>query len=278
MATINTKASQPAHGRPVHTGGASVIAGQHSRRAAGTVVRSISSASSSHYWRCRRFRCLPRQYSRSNLPFGRAIVGDAEAVVASYREVVHRQGIALIAEFGTAVARASDNAQTLQHHVGATHAALTVPDGSLGRCSPTRSGRKSGLVVRMRARSSVQAIHAAYCRLAEATSARQPWLMMKTSVLGRSAKALTMCRLIKPMQFGVTANAQLRNAPDRLAPVVARLPKETVVERAGKWNRRWMPGRHEPTLGWVGERLLEKVGEPEPHGGQLTTETMPLDR
>jgi hypothetical protein len=32
-----------------------------------------------------------------------------------------------------------------------------------------------------------------------------------------------------------------------------------------------------PHLGSVAERLLEKVGEPEPHGGQLTTETKPLD-
>jgi hypothetical protein len=95
----------------------------------------------------------------------------------------------------------------------------------------------------------------------------------KTSVTGSSPTALTTRWLIRPVQFRVKANAELRNAPDRLAPVVTRLPKGTGVERAGKRNRRWMPVRHGPTRGWVAERLLEKVGDPEPCGGQLTTET-----
>src|SRR5215213_1975211 len=102
--------------------------------------------------------------------------------------------------------------------------------------------------------------------------------MTKTSVTGCSCKAFTTRWLIRPVQFRVTADAELRNAADRSAPVVARLPRGTVVERAGKRNCRWMRVRHGPTWGWVAERLLEKVGEPEPHGGQLTTETKSLDR
>ena len=74
------------------------------------------------------------------------------------------------------------------------------------------------------------------------------------------------------MQFRVTADAELRNAPERTAPVVARLPVGTIVERAGKRNRRWMPVRHGATEGWIAERLLEKIGEPGPNGGQTTTE------
>src|SRR5215213_7059710 len=97
--------------------------------------------------------------------------------------------------------------------------------------------------------------------------------MTKTSVTGCSCKAFTTRWLIRPVQFRVTADAELRNAPDRSASVVVRLPKGTVFERAGKRNCCWMPVRHGPTWGWVAERLLEKVGEPEPHGGQLTTET-----
>ena len=77
------------------------------------------------------------------------------------------------------------------------------------------------------------------------------------------------------MQFRVTADAELRNAPERSAPVVARLPMGTIVERAGKRDRRWMPVRHGATSGWIAERLLEKVGEQEPNGngGPATTET-----
>jgi Bacterial SH3 domain/Transglycosylase SLT domain len=74
------------------------------------------------------------------------------------------------------------------------------------------------------------------------------------------------------MQFRVTADAELRSAPDRSAAVVATLPMGTVVERAGKRNRRWMPVRHGATEGWVAERLLEKIGEPGPNGGQPTPE------
>jgi hypothetical protein len=74
------------------------------------------------------------------------------------------------------------------------------------------------------------------------------------------------------MQFRVTAEADLRNAPERSAPVVARLPAGTIVERAGKRDGRWMPVRHGDTTGWIAERLLDKIGEPGPNGGHATTE------
>jgi hypothetical protein len=83
------------------------------------------------------------------------------------------------------------------------------------------------------------------------------------------------------MQFRITADGELRNAPDRKAAVVARLPMGTVVERVGKQNRRWMPVRHGTTEGWVAERLLEKIDEQGSngghHGGQFTTEAQIIE-
>jgi hypothetical protein len=72
------------------------------------------------------------------------------------------------------------------------------------------------------------------------------------------------------MQFRVTADAELHDKPNRSAAVVARLPAGTVVERAGKRDRHWMPVRHGPASGWVADRLLEKISEPGPNGGQPT--------
>jgi hypothetical protein len=72
------------------------------------------------------------------------------------------------------------------------------------------------------------------------------------------------------MQFRVTADADLREEPNRSAQVVARLPTGTIVERVGKRDRHWMPVRHGAASGWVAERLIEKIGEPEPNGGQPT--------
>src|SRR5919107_6070529 len=74
------------------------------------------------------------------------------------------------------------------------------------------------------------------------------------------------------MQFRVTADTALRDAPNRSANVVARLATGTVVERSGKNNRRWVPVLHGATSGWVAERHVEKIGEPGPNGGQPTTE------
>jgi hypothetical protein len=74
------------------------------------------------------------------------------------------------------------------------------------------------------------------------------------------------------MQYRITADAELRDAPNRSARIVARLPAGTVVDRVGKRDRRWMPVRYEATSGWVAERLIETIGEPETNGRQPTTE------
>ena len=74
------------------------------------------------------------------------------------------------------------------------------------------------------------------------------------------------------MQYRITADTELRDAPNRSARVVARLPAGAVVDRVGKRDRRWMPVRYEATSGWVAERLIEKIGEPATNGRQPTTE------
>jgi soluble lytic murein transglycosylase-like protein len=73
------------------------------------------------------------------------------------------------------------------------------------------------------------------------------------------------------MQFRVTADAELRQRPNRSARVIATLPAGTVVERAGKRDHRWMPVRQGNLSGWMLERLLESVAEPAPNGGQPAT-------
>ena len=60
------------------------------------------------------------------------------------------------------------------------------------------------------------------------------------------------------MQYRITVDAELRDAPNRSARVVARLPAGTVVDRVGKRDRRWMSVRHEETLGWIADQLIEK--------------------
>ena len=72
------------------------------------------------------------------------------------------------------------------------------------------------------------------------------------------------------MQFRVTADADLREKPNRSTQVVARLPAGTIVERVGKRDRHWMPVRHGADSGWVAERLIEKISEPDPNGDQPT--------
>jgi hypothetical protein len=72
------------------------------------------------------------------------------------------------------------------------------------------------------------------------------------------------------MQFRVTADADLRDRPNRSAQVVARLSAGTVVERAGKRERNWVPIRHGVVSGWIAKRLIEKIGEPDPNGDQPT--------
>jgi hypothetical protein len=74
------------------------------------------------------------------------------------------------------------------------------------------------------------------------------------------------------MQLRVTADAELRKEPNRSARVIARLPAGTVVDRAGKRERHWLPVRHGETSGWIADRVVEKVGEPASHGHQPTTE------
>ena len=73
------------------------------------------------------------------------------------------------------------------------------------------------------------------------------------------------------MQFRVTSDAELREAPNRSAHVVARLPVGTIVDRVGKRERHWLPVRHGATSGWVAERLIEKIGDSPPDGQQQPT-------
>ncbi len=74
------------------------------------------------------------------------------------------------------------------------------------------------------------------------------------------------------MQLRVTAEAELRKAPDRSAKVVAILPAGTIVDRAGKRERRWLLVRHGETSGWIVDRLIEKVGESPSNGNEPRTE------
>jgi hypothetical protein len=74
------------------------------------------------------------------------------------------------------------------------------------------------------------------------------------------------------MQLRVTSDAELHEAPNRSARVVARLPSGTVVDRNGKRERHWLQVRHGETSGWIADGLVEKMGEPAPNGQQPTTE------
>jgi soluble lytic murein transglycosylase-like protein len=68
------------------------------------------------------------------------------------------------------------------------------------------------------------------------------------------------------MLFHVTAEAELRDKPNRSAQIIATLPAGTIVERAGKRERRWIFVRSGAVSGWITERLLVKTGEPETPG------------
>jgi hypothetical protein len=70
------------------------------------------------------------------------------------------------------------------------------------------------------------------------------------------------------MQFRLTADAEIRDEPQRTARVIARLPTGTIVERAGKRERRWVQVKHGDLKGWVVERVLEAIGGTSPGGGQ----------
>jgi len=70
------------------------------------------------------------------------------------------------------------------------------------------------------------------------------------------------------MQFRLTAEAELRDEPQRTARVLAQLPAGTIVERAGKRERRWVRVRHGDLSGWVVERVLEAIGGTSTGGGQ----------
>ncbi len=72
------------------------------------------------------------------------------------------------------------------------------------------------------------------------------------------------------MQFRVKTDAELREAPNRSAQVVARLLAGTIVDRAGRRERHWLPVRHGQVSGWVAERQIEKIGEPQPDGQPKT--------
>jgi hypothetical protein len=75
------------------------------------------------------------------------------------------------------------------------------------------------------------------------------------------------------MQFRVTREAELYEAPKRSARVVARLPTGTVVDRVGRRERHWLPVRHQSISGWVPERHIEKIDESSsPNGRRARTE------
>ena len=74
------------------------------------------------------------------------------------------------------------------------------------------------------------------------------------------------------MQLRITTDAELREAPNRSARVIANLPAGTIVDRVGKRERHWLPVRHGASSGWVAERLVEKVGELPSNGQEPTTE------
>ena len=65
-------------------------------------------------------------------------------------------------------------------------------------------------------------------------------------------------------QYRLTEDAELRAEPKRGAHVVATLRAGTIVTRAGKKERRWMPVTRDGQRGWVTERVLEKVAAPRP--------------
>jgi hypothetical protein len=65
------------------------------------------------------------------------------------------------------------------------------------------------------------------------------------------------------MQYRVTATAELREEPKRAARIVAEIAAGTIVNRAGRKDRRWVPVRHGGQSGWISERLLERIGQPE---------------
>jgi hypothetical protein len=79
------------------------------------------------------------------------------------------------------------------------------------------------------------------------------------------------------MQYRVTSPAELREEPKKNARIVVELAAGTIVERAGKKERRWVPVRHGGQSGWVADRLLERIGAPdseldiEPDGSETTT-------
>ncbi len=72
------------------------------------------------------------------------------------------------------------------------------------------------------------------------------------------------------MQFRVTSDAELRETPNRSAHVVARLAAGTIVDRDGRRERHWVPVRHGQVSGWIAERLIEKIDEPQPNGHSKT--------
>jgi soluble lytic murein transglycosylase-like protein len=75
------------------------------------------------------------------------------------------------------------------------------------------------------------------------------------------------------MQFRLLTDAELREEPQRSARVIATLAAGTVVERAGRKDRRWVPVRRGDVTGWVTERVLEKIDDPASDGGQAPSES-----
>jgi hypothetical protein len=78
-------------------------------------------------------------------------------------------------------------------------------------------------------------------------------------------------------QFRVTSATELRREPSRSASVIATLAAGAIVERTGKKERRWVPVSHQGQTGWIGDRFLERVGAPDPGGGQAWTEAEIID-
>jgi hypothetical protein len=66
------------------------------------------------------------------------------------------------------------------------------------------------------------------------------------------------------MPYRITSATELRAAPSKTAPVVASLAVGTLVERAGKKQRHWLPVRHGGESGWVAERTVARVAPDAP--------------
>jgi hypothetical protein len=68
------------------------------------------------------------------------------------------------------------------------------------------------------------------------------------------------------MSYRVTAATQLREAPDRSAPVVEELAAGELVDRVGQKSRHWVPVTHEAQRGWILDRRIARIDAPSSPG------------